>query len=367
MKHASFRVSRWQLTLLVFMVTVCVTPFAFDSVLVLYLHRQAWLALLPALAVGLLGSGVAGALAWRFRGVQIVEYVPRVLGPIGGRLFLFLLGLLLFAGAPLNLHVFARLVRHTELPRSSPFLIALIFAAIVAFACYFGPEVIARGTEVLAPLIGVGLLAIFFAPFAAARFVRLLPLTTGFPWHNYWLPVISSSLGTVRGFLTVLVLGGAVSEVRGLTGRTLAATAAACLLLILAAALPVLVLGVGFSEHLRFPILAVTGTINFRWLPFAHLTLATILIWQMIMFCVLAFYLWGGVYVLCAALGIADWRPWVVAGAAVTAYLGGTSPSPAVASWAVNAWNFAVIAVGVVLPLLLLLTTARGRRHSEAA
>jgi len=362
--HASFRLSRRQVTLLVFLITVCVTPFTYDSVLLLYLDRQAWLGLVPALAVGLLGCAVAGTLAARFPGRSIVEYVPEILGPVAGRAFLLLLGLVLLAGAPGNLHVFARVVRFSELPRTPPFWIAALIVPIVGYACYGGPEVIARASEVLAPFVLLGLAVIYFAPIVGTVVPARLAPTHPFPWASYWLPAVSSSLGTVRGFLALLVLGGSADEPERLRGPAMIATACAWVLLALSVALPVAVLGAGFSAELRYPILGVTGTISFRWLPFQRITAITILVWQMLMYTVLAFYLWSGVLVLCAALGIRNWRPWLLVGAAVAVYLGGVPLSPPTSRDVVDLWNFAVLAMGVVLPASLLLLGGERRRSA---
>jgi spore germination protein KB len=353
-KDASFRLSRRQVTLLVFAVTICVTPFTYDSVLLLYLGRQAWLGLLPALAVGLVGCGVAGALAARFPGRNVTEYAQEALGPWAGRLFLLLLGLVLLAGAPANLHAFARVIHFAELPRTPPYYITALMTAIVAYACYGGPEVIARASEVLAPLVVAGLAAIYLGPLATVKVARLAPLQP-FPWSAFWLPMVLSALGTARGFLCLLIVGGAAREPDRLWGPAMAATAAAWVLLALSVVLPVAVLGADLAQQMRYPLLGVTGTISFRWLPFQRITSLTVLIWQMLMYSVLAFYLWAGVFVLCAACGIRNWRPWLMAGAGLTAYLGGMPLSPPATRWGIDAWNFAVVAAGVVLPAPLLL------------
>ncbi len=363
MKDASFRLSRRQVILLVFLVTVCVTPFTYDSVMLVYLGRWAWVGLLPALAVGLLGCAVAGSLAARFPGRSVIDYAPEVLGPAGARIFLLLLGLTLLTGAPGNLHIFARVVRFAELPRTSPYLIVAMFTAVVTYTCYGGPEVIARAAEVLAPLIIGGLLIIFLAPLATVVPYRLAMLGP-FPWASYWLPLVSSTSGTARGFLVLLVVGGRIRDHEDLRGPAMAATLAGWVLLALSLALPVAVLGATFAANLRYPILGVTGTITFHWLPFQRITTVTILIWQMIMYTVLAFYLWSGVLVVCAALGIRNWRPWLLAGGALTIYVAGIPHAPSVQRDLIDAWNFAVVGAGIMLPAPLLLLH-RGRRQAS--
>jgi hypothetical protein len=117
-----------------------------------------------------------------------------------------------------------------------------------------------------------------------------------------------------------------------------------------------------FASQLRYPLLGVTGTIAFHWLPFQRITVVTILIWQMIMYTVLGFYLWSGTLVTCAALGIRNWRPWLVLTAALTAYAAGLPHSPPVARTLIDAWNFSVVGAGVLLPAPLLLLRRRTGR-----
>jgi hypothetical protein len=357
-----FGLSRWQVGLLVFLVTLCVTPFAYDSTLLRHLHRAAWLGLVPAYGVGLAGTAVALGLTARFPGESALGYAPRVLGPAAGRAYLVLLGLVLLAGAPANLHVLTRVVRFTELPRTSTYVSAFVFTGVVGLGCYFGPEVFARVGEVLAALIAAGLVVIYFAPLPNAVPDRLLPLA-GFAWPHYLIPPVSSSMGTARGFLCLLVLGGTLREPRGAAPYAYAALTVAWALLALSLALPVAVLGSGLSEQLRYPILGITGTVSFRWFPFQRLTVVTVLVWQMVMYVVLAFYLWSGTYVLASACGSRRWRTWLLPAGAAAAYLGAVRLGPAATQVGVDVWNFSVVGVGVAAPALLWLTAAlRGRR-----
>jgi hypothetical protein len=329
------------------------------------LGRLDWLGLVPAYGVGLVGTATALALMARFPGESILDYSPRVLGAAAGRAFLVLLGLMLLFGAPLNLNFMSRVVQFTELPRMPLLVPAWLLAALVGYACYFGPEVVARVAEVVFWPLAFGFLFIFVVPLAAAVPARLLPLS-GFPWAGYLTAPVASSLGTVRGFLCLLVLGGAARESgRGMATPAVLALSASWVLLVLGLALPVMVLGVGFAEHIRYPIVAVSGTVSFRWFPFQRLTLILGLVWEMVMYVVLGFYLWSGTYVLCAALGTTRWRSWIIAGAAVTGATAGLPVPPALAERGVDGWNFAVVAIGVLGPLLLF-AVARARGHAAA-
>lgn len=356
----TFRVSRWQLTLLVFLVSLCVTPFSFDSLPFVSLRRFAWMVMVPATAVGLIGAAIALALLRRFPGRSVTEYAPQTAGPLLGRLYLALLGLVLLAGAPANLHTLVELARFSELSHISPLWIAFLFAGMVSTACYFGPEVVARVAEVLAPIVALGLIGVYAAPLPAAIPVRLLPLA-GFPWHAYLAPAIISTLAGVRGFLCVLVLGGMVDDTCCIGRFTFGAVLLAALLSTMSLAEPVMVLGSGLASRLRFPLLAVIGTVSFRWLPFQRLTTVVIVVWELVMYAVFAFYLWSGVHVLTVVVGMRrNWRTVLFPAAAIAAFLAGASIRRPLYRAGLIGWDFSVIGVGVLLPLLLL---ALGRRR----
>lgn len=161
--------------------------------------------------------------------------------------------------------------------------------------------------------------------------------------------------------------GGVLSGPRGVGRYAYGALGAAALLLALSLALPVMVLGSGFAEQFRYPILAVTGTVTFLWFPFQRLTTLVALIWQIVVYVVLAFYLWSGTYVLSAACGSRNWRLWLLPAAAATAYFGGVNMGLGTERMLADTWNFAVVVIGVMAPALLWMAAVLRRRAGVKA
>jgi spore germination protein KB len=321
--------------------------------------------MIPSGAVGLAGMTIVLALLRRFPGASVIEYAPQLAGPVLGRIYLILLGLVLLAGAPANLHTLVEMTRFSELPRMSPLWIATLFAGMVAVGCYFGPEVIARVGEVMGPLLLLALIGMYASPLPAAVPARLFPLS-GFNWQGYLSPAILATLGALRGFLCVLVLGGMVNDRRGVGLWALGAILAAWVLLALSFAEPVMVLGTGLAKTLRYPLLAVTGTVSFRWLPFQRFTTVVVMVWELLMYMVFGFYLWSGVDVLSAAVGLRQRRAAIIVWAGVAAFIAGASVRRRVFRGGTSIWDFSVILVGVILPLLLLLLARRHAAPGEA-
>src|SRR5690606_8993311 len=206
-----FRVSSWQLFVLVFFTSFCMTPFGFDALHTRW-NRHMWVPALAQVAVTLVGSlgvisllrrfprqdvfslaqpvmgtllGRGGVISRhrRFPGQDAFSLAQQVMGPVLGRLYVFALGLYMFLWGPVgNLNTFVQLVNGTELPRTDPLLIAGFMGAVAMYGAWYGSEVVGRVGELwiwsLAPFIFL----ITLLSYTAGDLHRLLPLT-GIPWE----------------------------------------------------------------------------------------------------------------------------------------------------------------------------------------
>jgi hypothetical protein len=364
----TFRVSPWQLAVLVFTLGLCVTPFSLPAFLDPELGRHAWLPGLPGTGVGLYGTAVAVLLARRWRGRPFDRTALDLLGPYLGYPYLVALALLLLTGAPLNLYTFAsvsgsRALRY--LPLAYP---AFMVAGTGAFAAYFGAEVVARCAEALAPFAGLGLAFVYASPLSNAQLGYLLPLG-GVPWERLASPHALATLGTVRGFLPLLLLGPFCRPAPR-TGRLFAATAAAGALVTASLALPVAVFGAPLTAQLHDPFVSAAGTVGWSWLPTERIVELTLLVWQAIAFVVFATYLWLAAWLLRRLAPRLPWAPLVAllgaaGGAAAAVHL----PSPVLEA-VIDAWNGSVVLLGVLVPTVLWWRSARrsaARPRAEVA
>lgn len=362
MTDGTFRLSPWQISVLVFTLSLCVTPLQFPGVLDRDLGRDGWLAALPGIAVGLWGTLVAWGLVRRHPGRHFDRIAVELLGPFVGGVYLVALILLFAAGAAVNLGIFCLASTATELTHLPPAYPAVLTAAIGLLAAYYGPEVVARTGEIVAPLVGVGLLAIFVPLAMTARMGRLLPI--GVPhWDRQASADTLAAAGTMRGFLPLLVLGPFCRPLAR-RGALCAATAAAGGLIAASIALPVALFGDRFTARLRYPFLAATGTLTWDWLPVNNLLVLTMLVWHAIALVVFSAYLWLGAWLL---RRLWTGLPWVAAviGLGAIECAGAAAQVPSDLRYAfIDLWNEAVVVLGVLIPTLLWLLA---RRRAPAA
>ena len=351
MKTTHPRVSAWQVGLLVFILSLCLTPFDLPSLLIPRMGpRSAWWGELPALAVGLWGIAVVTALSRRALGRTLDRTVLAAMGPVAGYAYLAALtGLFLFS-VPGCLLVFAPAAHDDLLPRLPIAFVAVMVAAVGAYAARSGPETIARCAEALAPLLVGGLLGIY-VPLVGTHlgFGRLLPLRL--PTWSQWLsPQVVGATGTIRGFLPLLVLGplmaGKPSAIRFGLASTLA-----WLLIVLAVIIPVVVFSGPLVREFSFPFLATETTVGWHWLPLRSLVVLTLLIWCVVTFLVFSTYLWMAAWLLRRLIPALPRRGPVEVLGACGAVVGSV---PTFHTMFIT-WNIGVVLLGVFVPTGILL------------
>ena len=360
MTPGPFRLSVQQASWLVFYLTLCVTPFSFAEELTRTLGRWAWAGIVPGFAFGLLGLGAVIVLRRRRPRSSVLDYAPQLLGRFGGWLYIALLGLLFAAGAGANLRIFVDMLHTTLLSDMSGWAPAAIMAVLVSYAAFFGPEVIARLSQAMLVVAVPAITAIFTLPWLNSIPGRLWPLWT-VPWqHLLRNPHTSSVLGVCRGFLPLLVLAPVV-EGPGFGRRTLLAQVAASFLLMVSFAIPVVVFGPRLAEQFRFPLLDALGTVSWSWLPVQRLGHVTVLFWEGITFLVATTYLWLGAAIGGWLLLRGQWRPLVPVLGAVTLLLAAPDIGPSAEKEILTVWNWAVVALGLVVPIGLALAVLSRR------
>jgi hypothetical protein len=344
-----FRLSPWQLVVLVFALGLCVTPFSYAERLDATLGRQAWWPGLGATLVGVAGVWPALALARAFPGHPLDRTARRVLGPALGPAYCATLAALFLTGAAATLQIFVALLGTRALPYLPLAYPAVVVGGVGLLAAASGPEAVARTAEALAPLVVLGLGFIFLAPLANAELGNLRPLGP-VPWARLATPGVLAALGTVRGYLPLLVLAP-FCRPRPRAMGVAAAQAAAGLAVTASLALPVAVFGAPFAGTLLYPFLSAVGTVGWSWLPTQRLVELTLLVWQGIACVVFATYLWPDL-------------PWT----ALVLCLGGAAIAatavplpPGFLHHAVDAWNLAVLGLGILVPAgLWAVARARG-------
>ncbi len=352
MTPGPFRLSVAQAAWLVFYLTLCVTPFSFAEDMIGALGRWAWAGALPGLLLGVLALGAVAALRRRLPQASVLDYGPAILGRWGGWLYVALLGVLFAAGAGVNLRVFVDMLHTTLDAGMSAWVPALVMATLTSYCAFFGPEVIARTAQAILLVVLPGVALIFTLPWLNSVPGRLWPFWT-VPWPNLMRQAhTASALGICRGLLPLLVLAPVIRGA-ALFRQTLLAQVAASVLIMVAFAIPVAVLGPHFAAQFRFPLLDSAGTLTWQWLPLQRLGHLTVLFWEMVTFVVATTYLWLG-----AALGgwlllRNHWRPAIPVLGVTTLLIAGPLTGPETEKTIFTLWNWGVVILGMAVPILL--------------
>jgi hypothetical protein len=348
-----FRLSQWQLFLLLFTVSFCMTPFGFTDLYHL-LERHVWVAHLAQLGVTLVGMAGVILLLRRFPGQPIQSVARQAAGPVLGLVYLLLLGAyLLFWGPVGNINTLLRITQAIISPVASPYVVTVPVILVAGYAAYFGPEVIARVTEVLAFTFLPALVVISLVPYVNAELGRVLPLrglqALALSDPEFW----SFAIG-LRGFILLLALAGMVQDERRLAAPSLLSAVGSNVSMILIMVLPVAIFGQEALVRLHFPVLEAMDTVDASSVGIQSFQAITVIVWYIIAFVVVSSMLFASSHVLGSIFAISSHRkllPWLMAGSALIASM---PLAPTETAFLRHIWSLLGYMVGIGGPWLLL-------------
>ena len=373
MTSGTSRVSPWQITVLVFTLSLCMTPLDLPALLLPHLGpRNAWWGTLPALPIGLWGTAAAAALGRRFPGRALDRTAVAVLGPAAGYPYLVALIALFLFSTPACLLVFAPAAQGALLPRLPAAFVAIMVAATGTYAARSGPESVARSAEAFVPFLGAGLLAVYIPLLFTTHFGRLLPVRVP-AWPTWWSGPVLGASGTIRGFLPLLVLGPLAA--RPTSGRPVVAASIAAWVLILASVVfPVAIFDAPLVQRFAFPFLSAEDSIGWRFLPLRSFISLTLVVWYVVTFVVFSTYLWMAAWLLRRLVPALPRRGPVEVLGAAAALVASIPFSEHTFHVMFITWDIAVVILGVLVPTLMVILsrrqdTVRGqaRREGRAA
>ncbi len=343
----------WALGGVSFVVTVCMTPVSLGRPFFQAAGYGTLLWLLLAWGTGMLGA---------FLNLSLLSAPLRDWADASrARLSYLRVPFYLMAAAAM-LHTWVDILGQTELPSTPRLVVALVTAALAGYAIRLGIETTGRAIGAVAVLAILPLFLLVLAVLPNVQIGRLLPFPFGIgsvPW--LW----PTMLFAPRGYDILPVFGPASrGELRrpvywgvGLGGFYLLA----------ALVEPQLVFGLTAASMLPNPFLAAVSTIASIYLPFQRIAFLSFVVWQMIVFGIVAAYSTAGI----ASLGAAtfpqtSWRvlaPWL---AAVVGLAVIVLPED-VFSLIKNAWSLYGILIYFLLPAILLLAGRKAERRVVTA
>lgn len=222
------KISERQLAFIITAVLISTVVFWMPQLGARIVEQDVWITALIATVWGILAAMVIIALARRYPGLTLIEYLPLILGkPLGKLLGAFYTFWFLSVGAVIILE-FALFLDITILNRT-PVAVIMITVVILSFyALRSGLEVWSRVNEILLPVVVMALLAITFLPFGSMDFHRLLPIADHSPgllistsfnsasWRGevilagMFIPALASFRSTPRNLVISVVFVGLV-------------------------------------------------------------------------------------------------------------------------------------------------------------
>ncbi|MDI3269144.1 MAG: GerAB/ArcD/ProY family transporter [Bacillota bacterium] len=346
-----YRISRWQLALLVFMASFCMTPFTFAETYQL-LGRYQWAASLLQGGVTLVGAMGTVFLLQRRPQESFPQLAQQALGKGLGWIVTVALGLwILLWGAMGNVNVMVAILHDTTLPLTHPYLLSALFVGAGAFAAYYGPEVIGRVAEawswIFLPVLGL----LIFLPFLYGHLGRLLPLT-GVP-REVWAPEVWAYALGARGFSLALGLAGQLQEGKRLFGPVVGGSLAAVAAIALLRLAPLTLFFPEVTARFRYPVLEAMDAIRATGLGIQSFLTITMAVWPLVSFLVVAPTLYAGSFLLARALGIRN-VSWVLAAAALLCvFLSGQRIAVPLLRKEVLWWSWGGYGLTVILPWIM--------------
>lgn len=271
--------------------------------------RDSWIALVLATVSGSVFALVAVNLGLRFPSETIVQYAPKILGTILGKLvgLVYVIGFISFSTWVVSESSFFLV---TAFMPETPFPVFSIAVVLVAaWAVRGGIEVIARANQFVFFIFASSLLGLAALISNELKPQRLLPIL-----ENGWLPVLKAwpTPMTFRGevFLVVMLLPF-LNQPWKAYRASLWAVWIIGFFLILGDFVVVSVFGADAAGRMVFPILQVARTVNV--VEFIQRTEAIVMIlWVAGIFVKVSVFYYAGVLGLAQWLGLADYRPLVL-------------------------------------------------------
>jgi spore germination protein KB len=222
------RISERQLAFIITTLLITTVVFWMPQLGARAVEQDVWLTALIATVWGVLSALVIIALARRYPGHTLIEYLPLILGkPLGkivGALYVFWF---LSVGAVI-LFEFALFLNITIMNRT-PIAVSMVTVIILSFyALRSGLEVWARVNEILLPVVVLALLAVIVLPYSNMDFSRLLPLADHSPgllistsinsasWRGevilagMFIPALASFSSTPRNIIISVIFVGLI-------------------------------------------------------------------------------------------------------------------------------------------------------------
>jgi len=303
--------------------TVLATAVLFvPSIVTAAAGRDGWLSVLPAVLCGGGVGWLAARLARRFPGETVIQFAPRLLGTVAGKLVGFCFVFYFFWATYVILAEFHALLGAAYLARTPPVVHIGLLLLLAVCLVRSGLKVYARVNDLVLPVLAGAVLIVIISVVKDIRPDVFLPVL-----ENGLRPVILGAV-TPAGWLAetgaaVLMIAPYIAGGRRYADRiVLTATAALAALLFLVLAVAVGNFGNERAASLLFPTFNLVRSVQFDTLPiFNRQDPVFMVTWIAGMLVKVGAFFYLGLLALAQWLGLAGYRPLVLPAAVLIAAL----------------------------------------------
>ncbi|MCM3173335.1 endospore germination permease [Paenibacillus sp. MER 99-2] len=280
--------------------------------------QDAWISILLSsmFSVGL--AYILTRISMMYPNESLITYAPKIMGKILGHFIILLYVLYWFTVLAIILRQYGDFMIGTILPLT-PVIIPIVGMIIVAvYVSFAGIEVLARCSEVLGPLILLGIMVPLLLNMSQVQVHNLVPVMA----DNNLLVLVKGALPTASflgdNILLMMILPFLSHPRDGVKGAVLGSVVAG-LFTLLSAMQCVAIFGYSTASRQTYPFLNLVRFVSFGFLQ--NLDSIVVAIWIMGIFIKVSLYLFAASYGTSQWLGIKRWRIFIFIAAPIAIVL----------------------------------------------
>ncbi|HVJ50015.1 endospore germination permease [Desulfitobacterium sp.] len=196
------KISTRQFTLMLFCLLQSSFYYNMPQIKIAHLKQDVWLIILVSWAIDAGLAVIFYVLGQRYPNQTMVQYSVTILGSWLGKLVGLSFVLFFASGTTLYLLDISYFLVTTLMPETPIIVFSLVILLVSAYAVNSGLEVIARLSEIIAPIMIISLLVVFLLNLNQVELEKFLPM-----FQHRALDVFKESLRTISVFGICIVMG----------------------------------------------------------------------------------------------------------------------------------------------------------------
>ncbi|REE94356.1 spore germination protein KB [Paenibacillus taihuensis] len=362
------KISTWQLFWMFTTLEISMSIWLTISPTIEIARQDAWISLAVAGLIGVAVTFICIRVSQRHSALTLVEFAQKLFGKWIGKLIGALYILMWFSVCSDILRIFSLFVKQYLFHETPIWIIAALMVAAMVYVNYAGSvEAIARISELMGPLLLIGIFITFGLNITNLHPALLFPVFA----DTGAMPIIRGSFVNASFLgesMMIMMLTPFIANSQKMLKPVLLAICIPSVIAVIAAIMIIATFGTNVGSTLVFPYFSMVRFINY--LDFIqNMDVWVMFVWIFCVFVKLAIYLFINSYGTAQLLGIKNWKVMIFI-SAIVIYVISLVPANIVGmlDYANYVWIIYVFPIFIVgLPIVLLLVSLlRGRQTARA-